>query len=260
MFSKLAHLTRIDLPETTTAIEQRAMQDCTALETLTIPDGVSSLGQEALSRCSNLKVVYTYATVPPALVADALSQVPAATATLYVPHGGKNTYSVTEGWKEFGTIKELVYVAVSGTLNEILGNGQETETELILAGNLNGTDIKVLRGMPELTSLDMSRATIVPGGEKYYQDYGTEAYKLGPHMFHDIAAARKLTSIILPENTISIGEECFWNCLQLTSISIPADVTDIKNWAFDQCQSLTSIQLPTSLQTTVVQYSPDVTN
>lgn len=249
MFSKLAHLTRIDLPETTTAIEQRAMQDCTALETLTIPDGVSSLGQEALSRCSNLKVVYTYATVPPALVADALSQVPAATATLYVPHGGKNTYSVTEGWKEFGTIKELVYVAVSGTLNEILGNGQETETELILAGNLNGTDIKVLRGMPELTSLDMSRATIVPGGEKYYQDYGTEAYKLGPHMFHDIAAARKLTSIILPENTISIGEECFWNCLQLTSISIPADVTDIKNWAFDQCQSLTSIQLPTSLQT-----------
>lgn len=172
----------------------------------------------------------------------------------------KNTYSVTEGWKEFGTIKELVYVAVSGTLNEILGNGQETETELILAGNLNGTDIKVLRGMPELTSLDMSRATIVPGGEKYYQDYGTEAYKLGPHMFHDIAAARKLTSIILPENTISIGEECFWNCLQLTSISIPADVTDIKNWAFDQCQSLTSIQLPTSLQTIGGTYSADVTN
>lgn len=247
MFSRLAHLTQIDLPETATAIDRKAMQNCTALETLTIPGGVSSLGQEALSGCSNLKVVYTYATVPPALGTDALSQVPTAATTLYVPRGSKNTYTATEGWKEFGTIKELVYVAAPGTLNEILNSGQEAE--LILAGNLNGTDIKTLREMPELTSLDMSRATIVPGGEKYYQNYSTEAFKLGPHMFHDIAAAGKLTSIILPENTIAIGVECFWNCHQLTNISIPTDVTDIENWAFDQCQSLTSIQLPASLQT-----------
>ena len=56
-----------------------------------------------------------------------------------------------------------------------------------------------------------------------------------------------LTSIIIPDNIISIGSSAFSRCSGLTSITIPDSVTSIDNYVFSGCSSLASI---TSLATT----------
>ncbi len=56
-----------------------------------------------------------------------------------------------------------------------------------------------------------------------------------------------LTSIIIPDSVISIGENAFAQCDSLASIDIPNSVTSIGDWAFSYCKSLTSIVIPNSV-------------
>lgn len=56
-----------------------------------------------------------------------------------------------------------------------------------------------------------------------------------------------LTSIILPNSIISIGEAAFILCSYLTNIEIPNSVTTIGQDAFRDCTSLTSITIPNSV-------------
>lgn len=53
-----------------------------------------------------------------------------------------------------------------------------------------------------------------------------------------------LTSIIIPDGVISIGDTTFQNCSNLTSINIPDGVTSIDENTFNGCSSLTEITIP----------------
>ena len=52
---------------------------------------------------------------------------------------------------------------------------------------------------------------------------------------------------IIPNNTYSICNGAFWNCISLTSIEIPNSVTNIGKIAFSGCTSLKSLVIPDSV-------------
>ena len=56
-----------------------------------------------------------------------------------------------------------------------------------------------------------------------------------------------LTSIVVPDSVISIGNAAFAACLSLTDIHIGSGVTEIGVFVFINCQSLTSIVIPDSV-------------
>ena len=56
-----------------------------------------------------------------------------------------------------------------------------------------------------------------------------------------------LTSVTIPDNVTSIGEQAFLGCKSLTSITIPDSVTSIGDSAFAGCTSLTSVTIPDSI-------------
>ena len=116
-----------------------------------------------------------------------------------------------------------------------------TITDLTMTGQLNGTDLRLLRemagndylGQPtsgNLKKLDISGANIVAGGEKYLdtdritsstgtytQDngensfhYETENNVLGKSLF---AGCDKLEEVILPNSLTAIGEYQFAACI-----------------------------------------------
>ena len=56
-----------------------------------------------------------------------------------------------------------------------------------------------------------------------------------------------LTSIVIPESVINIGERAFFSCTGLTSVEIPDSVMSIENGAFYNCTNLISIEIPDSV-------------
>ena len=67
---------------------------------------------------------------------------------------------------------------------------------------------------------------------------------INPRAFAD---CWRLTSVVIPEGVVTIGNSAFESCDNLTEISIPNSVTIIGESAFAHCISLTSIVLPESV-------------
>ena len=56
-----------------------------------------------------------------------------------------------------------------------------------------------------------------------------------------------ITSIVIPDSVISIGNGAFANCRGLINVTIPDSVTSVGSWAFVSCISLKSIIIPNSV-------------
>ncbi len=135
----------------------------------------------------------------------------------------------------------VVNVSTAGTLLDLIGNENvETITSLKVSGNLNGTDIFVIRKMTNLKLLDMADATIFNGGQSYYQNYTTSLFAIGEYFFKE---KEKLEKVILPKNTKEIRTRSFDGCKKLYSITIPNSVTSIEGSAFEGCSGLTSVTI-----------------
>lgn len=171
--------------------------------------------------------------------------------------------------------KRSIHVANAGTLSDYISEGERNQIkELTLTGEINGTDLFLLRTMAgcaerhfddigksrgdsqgSLVSLDLSDVKIVAGGDIYY--YVTDYYGIDKardfYIEEDniIPAAAfvesNLREIILPTNITAIGEGAFLKNRQLTSITIPNSVVTIEGRAFSVCSSLTSITIPNSV-------------
>ena len=134
----------------------------------------------------------------------------------------------------------VAFVANAGELSSIIPeNEKHTITSLKIFGELNGTDIKFIRknmvkcGSTEtfgaLKILDLSEATIVEGGDAYYNSYTTQNNILGEYMFFQSAT---LENVVLPKNIKTIGNYAFSYIVNLKSVSIPESVTSIGSGAF----------------------------
>ena len=55
---------------------------------------------------------------------------------------------------------------------------------------------------------------------------------------------RDITSIDIPDGTLTIGQSAFFGCNDLVSVSIPSTVRTIQQQAFTNCTSLTEITIP----------------
>lgn len=146
-----------------------------------------------------------------------------------------------------GTAK--IHLDAPGTLEQQLGKDYENIKELILTGELNGTDFKFLREhMLDLEGLDLSEARIVSGGDSYYftgsEKLYTETDKLTDWL---LGVFGKAKSIKLPASITSIGMCALSGCQELTTIAIPQGVTSIGDYAFIACTNLAQIKLPESV-------------
>ena len=119
----------------------------------------------------------------------------------------------------------------AGTLPDRIESSKKYKiTNLKIIGEINGTDLKMIRDMAgrtdgdnstdgKLSVLDLSEAKIVEGGDCYYDTYYDYYYT---------------------SNDV-IGSRAFLGCSGLTSLTLPADITSIGDEAFQGCSGLTSI-------------------
>ena len=58
-----------------------------------------------------------------------------------------------------------------------------------------------------------------------------------------------LTSVTIPNSVTSIGQSAFQNCSGITTVTIPNSVTSIGQSAFGNCSGITSVTIPNSVKT-----------
>ena len=177
------------IPESVTTIGNQAFMGCSGLTSVTIPNSVTSIGSYAFAGCSSL----TSLVIPPS-----------------VSFIGNTVFSGCE----LKTIKVEEGNAVfdsRNNCNAII----KTESNTLIVG------CKYTKIPETVTSI------------------GFEAF------IH----CRGLTSIMIPNSVTSIEGNAFYSCSDLQSISIPNSVTSIGNDAFTNCRSLSSVKLPANLAT-----------
>ena len=162
--------------------------------------------------------------------------------------------------------KSLTVTTEAGKLSEkVVEADRYNVTELKISGSINGTDILLLRKMAgggqeanattegKLSSLDLSEANIVAGGDNYFsikRGISSVYYKptendvVAPYMFSGLT---KLTKLQLPTGTKSIEKYALSGCTALTECAIPQQATAVKEYAFNQCSKLSSLTIPATV-------------
>ena len=201
-FCRCTNLQSINLPESVTSIGNYAFFNCKDLQSINIPEGVTSINKYAFHGCKNLQSIKIPESVT-SIGKDAF-------------HGCKNLQSINipEGVTSIGNYaffncKGLQSIKIPGSVTSI--------GKYAFCGCTNLQSINIPKGVTSI----------------------------GNYAFH---ACTGLQSINIPEGVTSIGNCAFKHCTALKSIIIPKSVTSIGNYTFNQCKSLTHIKIITTNQ------------
>ena len=179
-------LQSIIIPNSVTSIGDNAFSGCESLQSIIIPDSVTSIGNLAFYDCESLNSV----TIPD---------------------------SVT-------LIKENPFIGCP-------------KVKLQLSNNCNFriiNDLLISASGMLVSCLNNSESVTIPDS---VTSIGNSAF------FY----CESLQSIIIPDSVTSIGNEAFSSCKSLQSIIIPNSVTSIGDGAFSGCESLRSVTIPDSV-------------
>jgi hypothetical protein len=116
---------------------------------------------------------------------------------------------------------KVINVSTSGTLLDLIGIDNISSIQnLVVKGEINGTDLLAIRKMKNLKLLDLSEAHIVNGGVSYYKNYTTSKNTIGKYLFDGFS--------------------------EIIRIKVPKDIEVIEQYAFNGCGNLITLRIPSS--------------
>ena len=212
-FYNCTGLTSVTIPDGVTSIGAGAFWGCSGLTSVTIPDSVTSIGGGAFAGCTSLITV----TIPDGVTSIGVNAFNGCTRLTSVTIG--NGVTSIDSWAFEGcTGLKSVYITDFAKWCSV-SFGSENANPLYYAYNLY------------LNEKKLSGSVEIPVGGKTIP-YGT------------FRGCTGLTSVTIPDSVTSIGGNAFYGCTGLTSVTIPDSVTRIGAGAFKGCSSLVRIRIP----------------
>ncbi|MGN1061024.1 MAG: leucine-rich repeat protein, partial [Candidatus Coproplasma sp.] len=259
-------------------ISQYAFYNCTSLRSITIPNGVNSIGDYAFYGCSSLtsvefpvsltsignKAFYcctalTSITIPDNMTSIGNDAFFGCTKLIevynrsslsisyndnsYVARYALNVYTPAGGESKLAILNGYLLFYENGSTVYLMGC-VGADTELTLPTNYHGKDYEIKSdAFTDRTTLE---SITVNDGNTAYASYDGILYNKDKTQIIYVPKAIK-GAITIPDSVTSIGIGAFNGCTALTSITIPNSVASIGSNAFNNCTSLKNVTIPNSV-------------
>ncbi len=261
-FYERTDITSITIGNGVTSIGNRAFYNCSGLTSITIPSSVTSIGKYAFYNCSNL----TSITIPASVksIGDyAFYDCSGLTSVTF--EAGSRLKSI--GNCAFYNCRGLTSITIPSSVTSI-GYGAfggcsklESMTLPFVGGSIKTANDTYQYPFGYIFGTDSYEGGVATNQVYYGSSTSSLTYSTyyipstlksvtvtgGNILFCAFYNCSGLTSITISEGVTSIGSYAFDGCSGLTSITIPSSVTSIGSYAFYGCSGLTSITIPSSV-------------
>ncbi len=234
------------IPNSVTTIGEDAFYGCSGLTSIEIPNSVTSIYSDAFSNCSDL----TSVTIPNSVtnIASHTFYNCSSLTRVIIPSS-----VTTIGESAFRSCYNLMSIAIPNSVTYIGANA------FYDTGMYNYSDYGVFyvdnwvcgynNTLPYSIVLKQGTVGIADGAFSEYNGAFTVTIpnsmtSIADCAFRDCSGLVKVT---IPNSVTSIGWDAFSNCSSMTSIIIPNSVTSIGTNAFYGCSSMTSVTIPNSV-------------
>ena len=282
-----SYMTGIVLPESLTAIGNRAFEGCTELTSVIIPNSVTSIGNYAFSSCDKLESIiignnvisigdgtfYSCESFRSVVIPDSVTSIGdrafsfcTSLTSIEIPD------SVTSiGYDAFSSCKGLTSIEIPDNVTSIGYNAfssckslasvtftKNSKLENMGSGVFTFCDSIINMTIPFLGSskdnVENSNLAYLFGGTAYSSNNRVPTslktvVVTGGTIIGDNAfyECPQLISVVFPDSISSIGMRAFYGCTGLTSIELPDGLISIGEHAFNECTGLTSVTIPDSV-------------
>ena len=210
-----------------TSIGEYAFVGCSGLTELTLPNSVTSIGRGTFVDCSGL----TELTLPSSVTSIGNSAFSSNGLEKITVESGNSRYDSRDNCNSI--IETETNTLIAGCKNSIIPNsvtsigdyafsGCSGLTELTLPSSVTGIGDSAFAYCSGLTELTLPNSVT----------------SIGDNAFE---ACSGLTELTLPNSVTSIGKYAFWYCTGLTKLTLSHSVTSIGNSAFEDCIGLEKV-------------------
>lgn len=218
-------------------IDTDAFRNCISLVSITIPDTVTSIGENSFYGCESLESVY---------ISD-------ITSWCNISFG--NSYSNPLYYADYlylngELITELVIPGGVTTISDYAFSCKNI-VKVTIPDSIISIGNYAFYRCSNLESITIPNSVTIIGKNAFYYCSSLESITIPNSVTiineNAFRYCSSLTSVNIPESVTEIGQNAFFGCSSLSSIIIGNGVTVIGSSAFYDCSSLTSVNIPDSV-------------